>query len=363
MNNGKKRVSITQVAKHAGVSVTTASFVLNGKAVEMRLSDKCVDRVMHSAKTLNYKGNYHAKNLVRGTSMTLGFVSRFLDRDQFRPIISDGVMSEATSRGYEILNISSQDPQEAYERGLRYVEEGRVDGLVVFTGVSLPLPKDPVPLVNVWFSRTNIHPLVTIDPRPGIRDAVQHLAGLGHRKIMWLGIRTKVGVELPERREAFVTSIAEFGLEAVEYYLDIEPARQMAVGRTISTFSHALSEGLPDLDGVSGVICYNDNMALALNLLLAQRGYRIPQDISVIGFDDLQAFQGVPPLTTISHMFHEMGERAVELIFEMLAEPKLWERYSQAVFEMPTKLIVRDSTGLASGVDVTERISTEGGSV
>jgi DNA-binding LacI/PurR family transcriptional regulator len=349
--NGK--TSLSQVAEHAGVSVTTASFVFNGKAGKMRISDECVARVLGSARELNYQGNYHARNLVRGTAMTLGFISVYLDRDVVRPQVTVGMMRRARERGYEVLNLSADDPARAYERGLRYVRQNRLDGLVAFMhpGTAVERLEPDVPIVHVWFEPMGIRPLVTLDPAPGIADAVEHLAGLGHRSILWLGLEEDGRMALPERRDAFRRAAAACGVRPREHALQVDaPATHHA--RTVAAFyralMHAPARGMLPLEGTTAVMCYNDNMALALSMLLAQRGCEIPGDISIVGFDDVQAVNGVPPLSTVSFMFHEMGGRAVDVALQMIEEPDLRREYAGRVFHVPAEFIPRASTGPAA---------------
>jgi LacI family transcriptional regulator len=348
----KKRVSIRQVAEHAGVSVTTASFVFNGKAEQMRISEDCTARVLTSARELNYQGNYHARNLIRGTAMTLGFISVYLDRDVVRPQVTVGMMRRARERGYEVLNLSADAPAAAYERGVRYVRQNRLDGLVAFMhpGTAVELPDSDVPIVHVWFEPMATRPLVTLDPAPGVRDAVEHLVDRGHRSILWLGLERNGGMALPERRDAFLRASDAGGLRSQEYALRVNsPAAHS--GRTVAAFYRALmdafaAERLP-LKGTTAVMCYNDNIALALSMLLTQQGYEIPRDISIVGFDDVQAVNGVPPLSTVSFMFHEMGERAVDVVLRMVEEPDLRQEFDDRIFHVPAEFIPRASTGPA----------------
>jgi GntR family transcriptional regulator of arabinose operon len=98
------------------------------------------------------------------------------------------------------------------------------------------------------------------------------------------------------------------------------------------------------LDPCSAVLCYNDELAVALNYTLRERGVRLPQDLSIVGFDDLLSEYCVPPLTTISHGFREMGQEAVKTVIRMASDPQAIRRLQGQVIKVPGQLIKREST-------------------
>ncbi len=349
--------SIAQVACEAGVSPTTASFVLNGRAEEMRISQACADRVVAAAQKLSYRGNYHARTLVHGRAMTLALVNPYNQGDVFRLAVTTGMMRAAREHGYEVLNIGGTDGEACVRRGLRYVQERRVDGLVIFQRLPTVTPPpggphDPLPLIHIWFDADEVRPVVTIDPAPGIRQAVEHLAELGHRRVLWLGAQVQQEPGMRDRLVAFRQRADQLDVERVEKVVPLDAARPG--GADVATWHTALN-ALGDLPGeCTAIMCYNDRMAIAAEMVLAARGIRIPDDVSVVGFDDLQADMGVPPLTTVSHILVEMGARATETVLAMVDEPELCAQMADAVVRVPAELIVRDSTGPA-GQDAAEK--------
>ena len=124
--------SIAQVARKAGVSATTASFVLNGRGKEMRISEAAAEKVMGAARELGYRSNYHARTLVRGRAMTLGLVNPYRPGDVFRLAVTTGMMQVARANDYEVLNIGGKSIAACMQRGVQYVQECRIDGMVVF---------------------------------------------------------------------------------------------------------------------------------------------------------------------------------------------------------------------------------------
>jgi DNA-binding LacI/PurR family transcriptional regulator len=334
---------MAQVADRAEVSAWTVSVVLNERPEMQRLTDECVERVQEAARDLGYLGNYHARTLKRGKALTLGFISNYNERDIMRPMIESGFAAEANEHSYEMLTVSSEKGEDAILRAARYVQQARIDGFAVFSGVpptsSITEQIPPaVPLVHVWFYAGLLRPVVTVDPTPGIRQAMEHLAELGHRRIAWLGLKTPDGPGAPDRLEAFRRAAADLGLARAERFVapehHAEHSRSFAFYRTL--------RDLPDpLQGATAALCYNDPMAIGLCSALREQGLRVPDDVSVVGFDDVEAARAIPPLASVSHRFAEMGRAAVRHLHELIESGQ--ER-GDDVIRVPSRLVVREST-------------------
>ncbi len=340
--------TIAEVAKAAGVSPTTTSFVLNGKADKMKISKASQQRVLEAAEALGYRSNYHAKALLHGKSMTLGFLAAVYS-NRSRAYVANGVSRAARRQGYDILEVMPGEGPQLLDRGIQYLQENRIDGLVVWkenvadAAPALARVKEPLPIVQTWYYPRPPLPVVSLDPKPGIVEVIDHLDQLGHHSILWLGKRSDGEINLPERREAAAAQAEKRKLDLSEHYVELQ-------GKSdghLSAYYRVLRGSLPDLSGVSAVISYNDTMALALSLILHEHGVRIPEDISLIGFDDLQAVEGVPPLTTISHSFKEIGEKAVETVIVMAGDRELCRKMQNEQILVPSRLVVRESTGVA----------------
>ncbi len=335
--------TIAQVAKEAGVSKTTASFVLNGKGDAMKISAVSQEAVLNAAQRLGYRSNYHAKALMRGKAMTIGFLSVIFS-EPTRDLVANAVVESARQNGYETLEVMPGAGEQMLNRGIEYLQERRIDGLIVYkkdADLALPvlqqLPQ-PLPIVYVWYYPKAPYPVVSLDPTPGVTACAEHLATLGHRSVLWLGITRNGKRQVPERLDAFRRAAA--GMAIREHY--VEPVRGGLV--RINAFHNALQENPPELAGVTAVMCYNDEMALALNLLLREKGLRVPNDLSVVGFDDLMGNHFVPPLTTISHAFREMGRKAVETVLQMAGNEESCRDFQGKEILVPSELVVRDST-------------------
>jgi DNA-binding LacI/PurR family transcriptional regulator len=195
-------------------------------------------------------------------------------------------------------------------------------------------------MTHIWFVPDGFEPVVTLDPAPGIVEAVVHLARLGHRKVAWIGAKAEDQVQVPDRLDAFRTAAQASGIRIVEHHLQIDriPRRSRL---TVQGFYQQLSGALGALRGTTAALCYNDMLAMALGAALRDRGIRPGRDYSLIGFDDTQALHALPPLTTVSHMFPEMGIAAVDLLEKMIDENR---PRPSSVTRVASKLVIRQST-------------------
>jgi LacI family transcriptional regulator len=272
-----------------------------------------------------------------------------------RPVIESGFTAEANEHGYEMLSLTAPDGEQAIRRAARYVQQGRIDGFAVFSGV----PPDSritdeippsVPLVHVWFYEGLLYPVVTLDPAPGLEQAVSHLVDMGHKRLAWLGLQGPEGPGAPDRLQAVRDAAGTHGIEITERFI---APRQQALGHSASVFYEKLSGKLDTLEEATAVLCYNDALAVGLCVALREAGLRVPEDVSVVGFDDVQAVHAVPRLTTVSHCFAEMGRAAVRHLDELIESGE--ERSEEAIL-VPSRLVVRESTApapRARGEDAT----------
>jgi LacI family transcriptional regulator len=188
----------------------------------------------------------------------------------------------------------------------------------------------------------NGYPAVNLDAEPGIRAAVKHLAGLGHRRILWLGVQAPEEPWALSRLSAFREAASEVGVESTHYNVENPEVLYGKIEDQIERAVNELRDDLPPLRETTAVMCCNDTVALALCAVLRERGLQVPRDVSVIGFDDLLASFAVPAMTTVSHMLPQIGARAVELALEIMEEGR--EHPYEVEVKVPAELVVRRST-------------------
>ena len=354
-------VKLRDVAEAAGVSVTTASMVLNPGKQICRVRPECAEKIKLVAQRLGYVGNYHARAMQLGRAETIGLA---LDAGQvgldnqgpasviggpYFSQLAGGVESYTHYTGYNLTIIGPGKTERAPDRGVRQLLQRRLDGLVV-SGVltsinsSRLLQEEPLlPVVLAEYESPTQIPVVTYGEQEGVALGVSHLAELGHRELLWLGPDNPG----PARREQmFIRGVWDRGLRgsSCRFSVGVDKPDTNPVADAAQA---ALTQKLKEPRTFTGLVCYNDATAIGAYGALMNAGLRIPADVSVVGFDDFSASSVFPRLTTVSHVLAEMGRKAAELVYEMAADPKAMERLRGHREVIIPRLIKRDSSGPA----------------
>ncbi|HEX2202769.1 MAG TPA: LacI family DNA-binding transcriptional regulator [Longimicrobium sp.] len=309
-------ITIRDVARRAGVSVATVSRVLNGSEL---VRDETRRRVEGAAAELRYTPNGAARSLITRRTGTFGVVLPDLFGEFFSEVIR-GMDPLARGRGYHLLLSSSHDEQREIEFALGAMR-GRVDGLVVMSpnvgaaalAPSLP-PDTPVVLLNCDAAGSPFSALA-VDNAGGARAVVRHLASLGHTRIGMLR-GGDANVDARERQRGYREALAEAGLEGAG-------GRWEAPGGFTEAGGHrATLELVRRPDAPTALFCANDSMAVGALSALHELGLGVPGDVAVAGFDDIPIARYLsPPLTSVHVDVHRLGERAIELLCQALADP------------------------------------------
>jgi LacI family transcriptional regulator len=236
------------------------------------------------------------------------------------------------------------------ENGLRFVRERRVDALIV-PGVLCGaaelalLESADVPVVLAQFEGRTSLPVVRLDDGSGVRALVEHLVGLGHRELLWVGPAGD-GSYTRHRRAAFRQAVATHGVAGHELDLDQAPTNcPMPDAGSLNAARRAMqgllaSESRP---AFTAVMCCREITALGVYAALAEAGLRIPDDISVSGYDDVLAETAWPPMTVASHMLGEIGSAAARLVMQASEEGGMGALRGH-VEEIESRIVVRAST-------------------
>lgn len=329
-----RTVTIADVAERSGVSTATVSRVLSGAAPAR---DATRERVLAAAQELDYRPSGIARALKRSETRTIGLLITDIG-NPFFPQIVRAVEDEAHRRGYGVVLCNAADDP---ERELAYLDvllERRVDGLIVASArttrrhaarlASVPMP---VVLVNAEGPAGSL-PRITVAHRQGARLAAEHLLALGHRRLAHITAPT-FGAGAAKLRLAGVTdALRGAGLDAAD--LAVAHGDEHVDGG-----ARAMEELLATRPGVTGIVCYNDLTAVGALRALRAAGLRVPGDMSLVGFDDIElAAWTDPPLTTVRQPTDVLGRWAVE----RLTEPPASSATGRVVLQ-PT-LVVRGST-------------------
>ncbi|HEY3873791.1 MAG TPA: LacI family DNA-binding transcriptional regulator [Actinocrinis sp.] len=329
--------SLKEVAARAGVSFQTASKVLNGGRV--RVSAQTADRILAAARELGYSPNTIARSLVQRSTCTLGLVAGDMT-DGALAQFAVAAEQEARRNGHAVL-VGNLDP--AGDDGaevVRMLLERRVDGVIA---AAPQLEEDAqvaemlrrhVPAVSLHHVPGGGVPVVGSNHRETGRLATAHLAGLGHRRIGTVTgpFRRRV---VRSRLRGHEDALREAGLEPSE---DLVAEADWTSGGA----AHAARLLLDRERAVSAVFVHSDTMAIGVLSALAAAGRRVPDDVAVVGCDDMPFAEFLTPaLTSVRVPFGETGEQAVRLLLRRIQE----EPVPTEPLLLPVELVVRASCG------------------
>jgi DNA-binding LacI/PurR family transcriptional regulator len=335
----RRQPTIQDVARAAGVATGTVSNVLNGGR---RVAPETRQRVLDAIQRLGYSKNSLARGLRTRRTETLGLLLPTI-LNPFFPALARGVEDTARRHGYTVFLCSTDRHAEQEGELCRVLLEKRVDGLVVVSPVLLPAellpPGVTAPLVIVEGSSLADHSgnysAVTLDTAAGIAAAVRHLYNLGHRHIGY--VRGPVGVRrADERWHNWQQAAVACGLSPAAHAVqtgDFTFESGYTAGQRLICRSHP----------PTAIVAANDLMALGVMKAAYQLGLSIPQDLSVVGFDDISAAAyTTPALTTVAVPKYEQGAVAVDLLLQQLSVEQV---QAPQVRTLTTHLEVRGSTG------------------
>jgi LacI family transcriptional regulator len=324
-------VRIQDVARVANVSVATVSRVLNGR---YGVSAETVQRVHKVIDDLGYTSTLAAKSM-RGRTNVIGVITFNLSLP-FNTEVLRGIDEVVEEHGYDLLvytsNRSSNSGDPAWGRKtVTQLNGSIVDGMIVITPQTNNLPNNH-PLVAIEPCDEGSFPSILSTNRAGTHEAVQYLIKLGHRRIGFVGGRPTL-VSARQRRQGYEDAHHEAGLPILPELLAegnyLRPGGLVAARKLLT---------LPDRP--TAIMASNDQTAFAILEVAKELGIRVPEDLSVIGFDNVpDGAYTTPPLTTVAQSLVAMGSLAADLLMQMLEGNKVENR----IFELPTRLVVRES--------------------
>lgn len=338
----RRKVTSSDVARRAGVSRTTVSFVLNN-VPGVRISEETRRRVLKAARELGYFPNAAARSLVTQKTRTIGLVlcqtPDQVFHDAFLPEVLHGISEVMRPAGYRVL----VEPVEDVSRPNAYIDlvmEQRIDGLILSGPRSddaelLQLREEGFPVVLLGQLPGTGFPSVDVDNVEGARIAVEHLISLGHTRI---GIITNAPPQYTSsahRLEGYRQALASHGIPFDE--------NLVCYGNfTESSGYRAMNELLGVSEPPTAVFVASDLVAFGALAAIRDRGLLVPRDIAVVGFDDVRLARYVtPPLTTVRLPAYELGQTAAQILLNWLEKGKAPPRLTL----LPTELVIRRSCG------------------
>lgn len=332
--------TIKDVAKLAGVSIATVSLVIHNNR---RIPQETKDKVMTAIKDLNYHPSRSARGLVSRKTGNIGFVltdDHFLRTEPFYTRIFLGSEFEARENEYYLLLTTIASESNEIKPLPRFFLERNVDGVIIAGKVPdtfiKKLENVEVPILFVdYFPKTKSYPSIMIDNFNGGVMATNHLVDYGHKRIAFIGGDVK-HPSINERLKGYKQALKSAGI-GIDKTIIIDdedyPARENGIKAAEKLFKRS--------NDVTAIFACNDAMAIGVMQYLRRHQIRVPDDISIIGFDDVEADVSInPPLSTIRVFKTEMGADAVKLMAKMLKDKKtLLEKVL-----VPVELVIREST-------------------
>ncbi len=331
---------LKEIAEALDLSVTTVSRALAGYP---DVAEKTRQRVVDKAREMGYVPNVAAQHLQRQKANAIGFIiptfgPRF--SDPFFSELIAGIGNEAGRQGYDLLISTVPPGPKEIEAYRLQTYSHRVDGMIVVrTRHNDPriafLVKNEFPFVAFGSCDEDLDfPFVDVDGEDGTVQAVEHLVGLGHRRIAYLSGPKDLTFST-HRLQGFLKAMHEHGIPVEE--------RWILVGKLTESSGHDLTAGLLDSDPrPTAVMTANDLMALGAMTAIQERGLQVGRDVSVVGFDDIPlAAYSHPALTTVHQPIYRIATMVTEMLIRLLKGEPLEER----VRWIKPRLVVRKSTG------------------
>jgi LacI family transcriptional regulator len=330
-----QRFTIRQIADLAGVSIATVSRVLNGRG---DVSDETRDLVSRVIRENGYTANRSARGLSAGRTGLVGILVPLVYPAYFSGILA-GAAEALSERDLQIV-LSPTGGEHDREVSVLDRLHGLTDGALII------LPEESSEelerLLDGGYRFVVIDPLMPLDERipsvsaahtSGADQAMRHLLELGHRRIAQItGPRGWLATE--DRRRGYRAALAAAGI-LPDRALEVEAVPEIAPGREAADYLLDLSEP------PTAIFAFNDNIAIGAVQAARARGLTVPDDLSIVGFDDVEnATIVTPALTTVRQPLAEMGRTAVSLLNRLLER----QRFETLHVELATRLVVRDST-------------------
>ncbi len=344
-----KRTTIQDVAKLAGVGKVTVSYVLNGRSKETRISEETEKKVLQAAEVLRYRPNALARMLATQQTHSLAVVFQsgnyFSTWSNFTSEVMRGVCAAAVNQGFDLMLHTKHVGSAEMEADT--LSDGRVDGALVLRDQDDPTVKALIsrnfPTVQ-FFTRSDDKNTAWVDADNynGGRIVARHFLELGHRRFgMVMGGPGSVSAN--DRFSGFRDALGAAGHAL--------PAEHCLRGSNLGNNPKALLEMVSRPAGPTALFVWSDDDAYLVLEVLRNHGIRVPEDVSVIGFDSLAPSQRtVPPLTSIRQPVHEMAFNATRLLVNLIRK----ESPAKRQFLFPLSLDVRGSTASRPDLDHEE---------
>jgi LacI family transcriptional regulator len=335
-----KSVSIKDIANQVGVSTTTVSFVLNGKAKEKRISEDLKNEILRIAAQLNYRPNQVARGLRTGQTHTLGLIIEDISNPFFGNL-AKVVEEEADKHGYSVMFCSTDNLEHRASGLLSILKHRQMDGFLITPTPGLREDvsrlveeQRPLVLIDRYFPGLETS-YVAVDNYQGAFDATNYLLGKGYKRIA-LVTTASTQVQMQNRQRGYTAALAAAGMMADDE-LTLKVGFDLSPQQAVSAISGFITQTKPD------AVFFTTNYLGVYGLeSLRISGVTIPADMGIVCFDDHDLFRlGKPAVTVVAQPIHAIAVQAVESLIEQLQTKHETQMLRKVLLE--PALIVRDT--------------------
>ncbi|HUY82485.1 MAG TPA: LacI family DNA-binding transcriptional regulator [Acidobacteriaceae bacterium] len=329
-------INLKKLSQLLGLSQTTISLVLNDSPAAKSIPERTRERVFAAARKFHYRPNYFARSLRRSRSMSVGVIAPDLSEGYFT-LVMRGVEEALLRSHYFYFTANHYWDPELMQQYPRLLMERAVDGFLLLNTPSTVQTPLPVVSISAHNKMDGVSDIV-LDHSKAAELALAHLHQLGHRKIAFMR-----GPEIIPDTEYRWAGILE-AARRLKIAVRPEMCLQLGSDNTSPEFGYLpMKTLLEKTRDFTAIFCFNDIAAIGAIRAIYDAGLRVPEDISVIGFDDiLSAAYQHPSLTTVRQPLREMGGTGAQMLLDMIANSEA-ETVAETV--MQPELIVRESTG------------------
>jgi len=340
-----KKTSLSDIAKHLGVSKTLVSFVLNGRGKEFRISEDICKKVLDVARELNYQPNRIAQGLRTGKTNTIGLIIADI-ANPFFGILGREIEQEAARYGYRVIFCSSDENPEKSRQQIAMLQQSQVDGYIISPPKSSEdqikgLARGHVPfvLIDRYFPEIECNHII-VDNFDAAYRATNHLLSRGRKRIANITVNLDL-INMVQRTEGYKQALIDAGIAVDENLIKVLPfshenkdvarAIRELVGKTSQRKIDAILFSTSKL-GINGIEA------------ISSLGLKIPDEIAIVSFDNPDAYKiCISPVTVVNQPLKEIGKIAVQMLLSEIKHPDLPSKNQEIILK--TDLIIRKSCG------------------
>ncbi|KLT69761.1 MULTISPECIES: LacI family DNA-binding transcriptional regulator [Flavobacterium] len=334
-----RRITIKDIATEAQVSISTVSFVINGKGEKMAISPAVIKKVQEVAEKLQYRPSMIASSLRTGKTRSIGLIVEDIS-NQFFADLARVIEDEAKNIDYRVFYCSTGDDDQRCEELVQSLLQANVEGFIITPTKNLEKSIDlllklqkPVVLIDRYFANQEVSHVV-MDNYEGSYSATKFLINKGRKNIAVVNTKSEM-IQMKLREKGYTDALKEEGIydEALTLHLDYHTDEQSR----IDSIAHFFQQN-PKIDGVLFLANY---MGLAGLQAFRGMGYRIPDDLSVISFDDHDSFKlHTPTISVVAQPINDIGIKSIELLMSQMTD---FDSFTVEKVLKKGTLIVRES--------------------